>query len=94
MGVDPELALAEAAARASADATHEEVGALLFAAVALARRAGVDPEAALRGVSGVFRDRFQAVERLAAERGVELSQLSPDEVAVLWAETATPPLAG
>ena len=84
VGVDPDVALAEAAARAAAEPTHGEVGALLFAAVDLARRAGVDPEAALRGVSGAFRDRFQTVERLAVGRGVELSDLTADEVATLW----------
>jgi tetrapyrrole methylase family protein/MazG family protein len=87
-GVEPEVALSEVTARACADPTHEEVGALLFAAVDLARRAGVDPEAALRGVSGTFRDRFQAVECLAAERGVELSALTADEVAALWMQAA------
>ncbi|HEX2191968.1 MAG TPA: nucleoside triphosphate pyrophosphohydrolase [Acidimicrobiales bacterium] len=85
-GVEPDVALSEAAVRSSADPTHEEVGVLLFAAVDLARRAGVDPEAALRGVSGAFRDRFQAAERLAGERGLELSDLPADEVASLWKE--------
>ncbi len=88
-GVEPELGLSEATARASADPTHEEVGALLFAAVGLSRRAGVDPEAALRGVSGAFRDRFRAAERLAAERGVELPDLSSAEMTALWKEAAT-----
>jgi tetrapyrrole methylase family protein/MazG family protein len=88
VGVEPEVALAEATARAGADPTHEEVGALLFAAVDFARRAGVDPEAALRGVSGAFRDRFQATERLAAARGVDLSELTAGEVAALWKEAA------
>ena len=86
VGVEPDVALAEATARAfgSRPPTHEEVGALLFGVVDLARRAGVDPEAALRGVSGTFRDRFQAVERLAEERGVDLSETTADEVAALW----------
>ena len=86
VGVEPDVTLPESTARASADPTHEEVGALLFAAVDLARRAGVDPEAALRGVSGAFRDRFQEVERRAAARRVELSELTADEVAALWKE--------
>ncbi|HWC11314.1 MAG TPA: MazG family protein [Acidimicrobiales bacterium] len=85
-GVEPDVTLAEATARASAGPTHEEVGILLFAAVDVARRAGVDPEAALRGVSGAFRDRFQTAERLAGERGVELADLAPDDVAALWKE--------
>ena len=39
-------------------ATDEEVGVLLFGAVALARRLGVDPEAALRATTARFRDEF------------------------------------
>jgi tetrapyrrole methylase family protein/MazG family protein len=39
-------------------ATDEEVGALLFSVVALARQAGVDPEAALRATTARFRDEF------------------------------------
>ncbi len=40
----------------------------------------VDPEAALRAASAKFRDRFQAMERLAAERGVPVSDALWDEV--------------
>ncbi len=43
-------------------ATDEEVGALLFGVVALARRAGVDPEAALRATAARFRDDFMRKE--------------------------------
>ncbi|MBV8985461.1 MAG: MazG family protein [Acidimicrobiia bacterium] len=43
--------------------TDEEVGALLFGVVALARRAGVDPEAALRATTARFRDEFMEKER-------------------------------
>ena len=45
------------------DATSdEEVGAVLFGVVALARRAGVDPEAALRATTARFRDEFMEKE--------------------------------
>ncbi|MBV8302817.1 MAG: MazG family protein [Acidimicrobiia bacterium] len=44
-------------------ATDEQVGALLFDVVALARRAGVDPEAALRARTARFRDEFMEKER-------------------------------
>ncbi|WP_316043292.1 hypothetical protein [Actinomadura sp. CNU-125] len=40
-----------------------ELGARLFALVAEAREAGLDPEAELRAVSRVFRDRVRAWER-------------------------------
>jgi uncharacterized protein YabN with tetrapyrrole methylase and pyrophosphatase domain len=42
--------------------TDEEVGALLFGVVTLARRAGVDPEAALRATTARFRDDFMEKE--------------------------------
>jgi tetrapyrrole methylase family protein/MazG family protein len=51
----------DAVGGASAD-TDEEVGALLFGMVALARRAGVDPEAALRATTARFRDQFMEQE--------------------------------
>ena len=43
-------------------ANGEEVGALLFGVVALARRAGVDPEAALRAATARFREEFMEKE--------------------------------
>jgi tetrapyrrole methylase family protein/MazG family protein len=46
----------------STAATDEEVGALLFGVVALARRVGVDPEAALRATTARFRDEFMEKE--------------------------------
>jgi tetrapyrrole methylase family protein/MazG family protein len=88
VGLEPATGLEEARVRAEADPGHEQVGALLFAAVDLARRAGVDPEAALRGVSGDFRRRFGALERLAGARGAELPSLPVGELADLWAQTA------
>jgi tetrapyrrole methylase family protein/MazG family protein len=42
--------------------TDEEVGAVLFGVVALARKAGVDPEAALRATTARFRDEFMEKE--------------------------------
>ena len=42
--------------------TDEEIGALLFGVVALARRSGVDPEAALRATTARFRDEFMEKE--------------------------------
>ena len=42
--------------------TDEDIGALLFGVVALARRSGVDPEAALRATTARFRDEFMEKE--------------------------------
>ena len=65
---------------------HEAVGELLFEAVAVARECGVDPEAALRATAVRFRDRFVALEQLAAARGVDLRTAGSAAVAALWDE--------
>ncbi|MBW3556324.1 MAG: nucleoside triphosphate pyrophosphohydrolase, partial [Actinobacteria bacterium] len=74
--------LAELRAAASAD----ELGDLLFAVVNLARHLGHDPEAALRAAAAKFRRRFEVVERLAAERGLELAGAGEARLDELWEE--------
>jgi MazG family protein len=63
-----------------------EIGDLLFAVVNLARKLGSDPRAALEQANTKFAERFRAVERLAAERGVDLGRASLAELDVLWNE--------
>jgi ATP diphosphatase len=65
---------------------EHEVGDLLFAAVNLARKLDVDPRAALEGSNRRFTTRFRAVERLAAERGVDLHAAGLDVLDGLWEE--------
>ena len=66
-------------------ATADEIGDLLFAVVNVARHAGVEPEAALRAAAQKFRRRFEAVERLAVQRGIDLQRTAhlPDGLATL-----------
>src|SRR5258705_5474556 len=59
-------------APAPSAALVEEIGDLLFAVVNLARKAGVQPGPALDGANRKFRDRFEAIERLAEARGAVL----------------------
>ena len=54
--------------------------------VNLGRKLGIDPEAALRSASRKFASRFARVERLAAERRVELRALGLDALDELWQE--------
>ena len=68
------------------DPSEQELGDLLFAVVNVARHLDLDPEAALRGATARFRDRFMVVERLAGERGVELSSLTLAGLDELWDE--------
>jgi tetrapyrrole methylase family protein / MazG family protein len=70
----------------SAAAVREELGDLLFAVVNVARHLQVDPETALREATAKFRRRFEAVEALAAERGLELSMLDLAALDVLWVD--------
>lgn len=64
--------------------TFEEVGDLLFAAVNLARKLGVDAESALRAANLKFERRFRAMERLAKTRGQEFSGLNLEAQESLW----------
>jgi ATP diphosphatase len=70
---------------AGADLTRleDELGDILFAAANLARKLGIDPEAALRRATAKFERRFRRVEALAVERGVG-SDL--DALETLWQE--------
>ena len=70
----------------SSDQLIQEIGDLLFAVVNLARKAGVDPSAALDRANRKFRDRFEAVERLAEGRGVELDRAGLEALDRLWEE--------
>jgi tetrapyrrole methylase family protein / MazG family protein len=64
------------------------LGDLLAAAVVLARGAGIDAESVLRGWAARFRDRFRAMEALAATRRLDLVSLDAAAVESLWTEAA------
>lgn len=78
-----ELAELEQAIGSSPAGGHEvndELGDVLFSVVNVARHLGIDPEAALRDAAAKFRRRFTAVEALAEQRGVPISDELWDEV--------------
>jgi ATP diphosphatase len=64
----------------------DEIGDLLFAVVNLARKAGVQPGPALDQANRKFSDRFEKVERLAAERGIEVESAGLEVLDRLWEE--------
>lgn len=68
------------------EAVAEEVGDLLFAAVNVARLAGVDPDEALLAASDKFRHRFRRLARLAEARGMDTTEASLEELEALWRE--------
>jgi len=78
-----ELALAPDARRPRLE---EEVGDLLFTAANLARRAGSDPESALRRANSKFRVRFEKLEAAAAQSGKRVDECSAEELDALWTE--------
>jgi tetrapyrrole methylase family protein/MazG family protein len=87
--VREELAELEEAARdhagqdregAAKDALEEEVGDVLFAVSALARKLGVDAETSLRRAVGKFVRRFETMDVNAARDGVDLRHLSEEEL--------------
>lgn len=68
------------------DEIEEEVGDMIFAAVNLARLAGVHPTTALARANRKFRSRFARLERIAAERGIELSTAGLEVLDRIWDE--------
>jgi tetrapyrrole methylase family protein/MazG family protein len=83
--------LAAALARAQAEPGHAQLGELLFEVVNLARSAGIDPEAALRATTVAFRERFKALEALAAARVIDLRSAGGEVMGRLWAEARPAP---
>jgi MazG family protein len=74
------------AAEAGEDAAAwaEEFGDLVFVLVNVARKRGIEAEAAVRAANAKFRRRFGRVEGMAAERGVALRDLDFAALDELW----------
>jgi uncharacterized protein YabN with tetrapyrrole methylase and pyrophosphatase domain len=64
----------------------DEIGDLLFAVVNLARKAGAQPGTALDRANRKFRERFEAVERLAERRGIDVATAGLEVLDGLWNE--------
>jgi MazG family protein len=85
--VKEELAEVErATGHGQRDAVEDEIGDLLFAVVNLSRKLAIDPRAALERANDKFTGRFERVEELARERGLELGRASLEALDVLWEE--------
>jgi MazG family protein len=67
-------------------AQEHELGDLLFAAVSLARKLGLDPEAALRAANARFTSRFEHIEDRLRERGKAPRDSDLAEMDALWDE--------
>ena len=66
------------------EAIGDELGDLLFAAVKVARFAGVDPEQAAHAACEKFIRRFSAMETAAANDGTALEQCTLAQMLSLW----------
>jgi MazG family protein len=83
--VDEEMRELRVAAQSGEPAhIREEIGDVFFTLVNLARRLGVDAEAALRAANVKFRERFAAMERMAGGGATALAGRSLEDLDVLW----------
>ncbi len=73
-----EAELEELRAAGEREERFHEAGDVLFAAVNVARKLGVDPELALRAAADRFRGRVQGAESLAASEGAGWNDLDPE----------------
>lgn len=76
--------IAEAQADEQPERAAEELGDLLFALSALARRMGIQPEDALRTANTRFRRRFEVMEARARNEGRDPRTLTLDEWVAWW----------
>lgn len=70
---------------------EEELGDLLFSVVNLCRKLGVHPSLALDKANVKFGRRFQAVEALAKDRGIDVRGAELDVLDGLWNEAKREP---
>ena len=63
-----------------------EFGDLLFSLINYARFLQVDAEAALERTNKKFMYRFQEMEKMAAEKGLQLANMSLEAMDELWNE--------
>ena len=76
--------LRAAVASGDTEAISDELGDLLFAAVKVARFAGIDPEQAAHAACEKFIRRFSAMETAAANDGTALEQCTLAQMLTLW----------
>lgn len=79
-----ELRDAVAAGGGTSREAEEEFGDLLFSLVNVARKLGIEPEAALRVANDKFQRRFDDVERQVVKSGKKFKNHSLDELEAYW----------
>jgi MazG family protein len=72
--------------RGNGERLTDEMGDVLFAVVNLSRKLGIEPSQALERANDKFTRRFEQVEQLAEQRGLELGRASLEQLDTLWEE--------
>lgn len=72
--------------RGNKEETEQEFGDLMFSMINLSRFIDVDPESALERTNKKFISRFQFLERKVAEQGKNLSDMTLEEMDLIWNE--------
>jgi ATP diphosphatase len=80
------LELLDARASGTEAEKEHELGDMMFTLVELGRRMGVKAASAVDSAANRFRARFEAMENLASERGLDFKELSLDDKDDLWNE--------
>ena len=80
------LELLDARASGTEEEKEHELGDMMFTLVELGRRMGVKAASAVDHAANRFRSRFEAMEALARERGLDFNELSLDDKDELWNE--------
>jgi len=78
--------LREAVAQSGSKSAHaeEEFGDLLFSLVNVARKLGIEPEAALRVANNKFQERFDDVERQVTASGKKFRETTLEQLEAHW----------
>lgn len=82
--------VAELEAAGGTEHAEQEIGDVLFAAVAVARRLDVDAESALRRTTRGFAERYERFMHLVEERGLDVEGLGDAELRALFREARSP----
>ena len=82
--VDEELK--EFHAETDLEKKEQELGDVFFSLINYARISGINPDSALEKTNLKFINRFQKMEKLANERSLNLSEMSLEEMDLLWEE--------
>ena len=78
--------MAELERHTDAENAEEEIGDVLFATVAVARKLGVDAESALRRTTRTFAVRFERFDAIVRERGLDLDAMPEEEIRRVFRE--------